>query len=132
MSQSKDGKSRVANWSIEADRTLVDLLVEHRVNNDGFANGNFTKEAWKSTVVKFNSISKLGYSLHHLKNRFKNLKKLYSLYLNLKNRTSGWGWDDEKHVPVPGDRETWEDLIAVCEWVLYDEFFISLLSVIHH
>ncbi|MQL97950.1 hypothetical protein Taro_030646, partial [Colocasia esculenta] len=25
---------------------------------------------------------------------------------------SGWGWDDDKHMPVPGDQETWEDLVA--------------------
>ncbi|MQL89240.1 hypothetical protein Taro_021813, partial [Colocasia esculenta] len=37
--------------------------------------------------------------------------KLYVLYLDLKNR-SGWGWDDDKHMPVPGDQETWEDLVA--------------------
>ncbi|MQM14422.1 hypothetical protein Taro_047353 [Colocasia esculenta] len=37
--------------------------------------------------------------------------KLYVLYLDLKNRF-GWGWDDDKHMSVPGDQETWEDLVA--------------------
>ncbi|MQL87919.1 hypothetical protein Taro_020476 [Colocasia esculenta] len=45
MGTRNGNKGRVANWSYEADCALLDILVEHKVNDDGFVNGNLTKEA---------------------------------------------------------------------------------------
>lgn len=113
MAAAKDGKSRVANWDNDMDRALLNILVEIKHTSDGFVSGTFTKTAWRSAVQKFNEVCRMTYTVSNLKNRFKNIKKVYCLYVSLKNK-SGWGWDEEKNMPIPGCEEEWEALIAVC------------------
>ncbi|MQM09797.1 hypothetical protein Taro_042669 [Colocasia esculenta] len=105
-------KGRVPNWREDGDQVLVDILVEHKVQHDGFVNGTFTKEAWRMALRQFNEKTQLSYTLSNLKNRFKNLKKWYAMYLNLKSR-SGWGWDDDKNMPVPPSEDAWEEMFAI-------------------
>ncbi|MQL70777.1 hypothetical protein Taro_003090 [Colocasia esculenta] len=105
-------KGRVPNWREDGDQVLVDILVEHKVQHDGFINGTFTKEAWRMALRQFNDKTHLSYTLSNLKNRYKNLKKWYAMYVNLKSR-SGWGWDDEKNMLVPPSEDAWDEMIAI-------------------
>ncbi|MQL96405.1 hypothetical protein Taro_029083 [Colocasia esculenta] len=105
-------KGRVPNWREDGDQVLVDILVEHKVQHDGFVNGTFTKEAWRLALRQFNDKTHLSYTLSNLKNRFKNLKKWYAMYVNLKSR-SDWGWDDERNMPVPPSEDAWDEMIAI-------------------
>ncbi|MQM04218.1 hypothetical protein Taro_037011 [Colocasia esculenta] len=105
-------KGRVPNWREDGDQVLMDILVEHKVQHDGFVNGTFTKEAWRMALRQFNDKTHLSYTLSNLKNRFKNLKKWYAMYVNLKSR-SGRGWDDEKNMPVPPSEDAWDEMIAI-------------------
>ncbi|MQL85793.1 hypothetical protein Taro_018325 [Colocasia esculenta] len=105
-------KVRVPNWREDGDQVLVDILVEHKVQHDGFVNETFTKEAWRMALRQFNDKTHLSYTLSNLKNRYKNLKKWYAMYVNLKSR-SGWGWDEEKNMPVPPLEDAWDEMIAI-------------------
>ncbi|MQL98412.1 hypothetical protein Taro_031123 [Colocasia esculenta] len=46
-----------------------------------------------------------------LKNRWRNIKKIYHIYKQLRTR-SGWGWDDERNLPVAPDEESIQVAIA--------------------
>ncbi|KAK1291735.1 hypothetical protein QJS10_CPB17g00361 [Acorus calamus] len=50
--------------------------------------------------------------MSHCKNRWKVLKQTFVLYQQLSNRT-GWGWDDEMKMVVPGDAKEWDRLILL-------------------
>nr|CAD1823000.1 unnamed protein product [Ananas comosus var. bracteatus] len=105
-----DTRTRSQNWSNILDVQLLGLMRdEHTFGN--CVNGSFTPIAWKRMVNDFNSRNNLNLTKQQLKNRFKVLKKIFNLYHSLANK-SGWGWNNDLHIPTPGDARIWNSVIA--------------------
>ncbi|MQL85745.1 hypothetical protein Taro_018284 [Colocasia esculenta] len=85
---------------------------DSRYTDVGWYNRTGIMRAVTMALRQFNEKTQLSYTLSNLKNRFKNLKKWYAMCLNLKSRF-GWGWDDEKNMPVPLSEDAWEEMFAI-------------------
>ncbi|KAL0919368.1 hypothetical protein M5K25_011459 [Dendrobium thyrsiflorum] len=92
--------SRNPRWPEEHNVVLAELLFEQFVN-ENICNGNLRKEERLGTFYIESSIMI----------RFKNMKADFRTLYQLTNR-SGWGWDEELHIPIATD-ELWDEIIQV-------------------
>ncbi|XP_020260664.1 uncharacterized protein LOC109836997 [Asparagus officinalis] len=112
QSQPEGGQSRprARNWIIDEDNYLLGILKEIvlKGKNNG---GHFTTEQWQNVTDEYkertgqNDRGKL-----QMQNRYKILKKQYSLNYKLRNK-SGWGWDEGKNMVIAPTAKDWEALI---------------------
>ncbi|MQL79050.1 hypothetical protein Taro_011490 [Colocasia esculenta] len=63
-------------------------------------------------VPEFNTTANVIKDKDSLKYRWRNIKKVYHIYEQLRTR-SGWGWDDEQNLPVPPDEESIQAAITI-------------------
>jgi len=105
--------SRIQNWTRERDTCLVGIMRQ-RFDAGDWANGSFTKNAWRQIVEDYNyANTENQVTLSQILNRWKVLKKEFNCFFNLRNK-SGWGWDYERHCPVAPDRESWMQVDCYC------------------
>uniref|UniRef100_A0A1D1ZLA8 Uncharacterized protein ylbA n=2 Tax=Anthurium amnicola TaxID=1678845 RepID=A0A1D1ZLA8_9ARAE len=104
-------RARVANWTTEMDSCLVRILKKQfyigRCNQ-----GTFSKDAWKEIVSAFKEATKLSFDKENCYNRWKTLRKDFILHSSLANR-SGWTWDYDRNVAVPGDQADWNTVLTL-------------------
>ena len=74
--------------------------------------GHFNKVGWKNLEDKF--AAKSGRKLEHLqlKNKWDNLKRSYTCFMELKHDATGLGWDYDNHT-VECDEGWWKEHLAV-------------------
>jgi Myb/SANT-like DNA-binding domain len=80
----------------------------------------FTTQEWNHICELHNVKEGRFRSSESIKNRIKTLKAEYINWRELANR-SGWGWDYEKHVPIPPHPDAWKVVTRVC--ILYIFYF---------
>lgn len=85
----RKGKGRAPNWIDFHDGKLLELSM-NQYDKNNISDGTFKPQAWNECVPIFNARIGLDYGRDQLYNRWKTLKKLYSLYDQLL-RKSGWG-----------------------------------------
>ncbi|KAI0501436.1 hypothetical protein KFK09_016381 [Dendrobium nobile] len=102
--------TRNPKWPEDHNAILGELLLEQHVNGN-FCNGNMRKEQWTSLVVVLNRRLRTNYTDSSVMIRFKNMKADFKTLYQLTNR-SGWGWDEELHIPVATD-ELWDEIQQV-------------------
>ncbi|KAL0925196.1 hypothetical protein M5K25_003510 [Dendrobium thyrsiflorum] len=69
------------------------------------------QEQWSTLVAALNRRLSSKYTESSVMIRFKNMKADFRALYQLTNR-SGWGWDEELHVPVAPD-ELWDEIVQV-------------------
>ncbi|KAL0910750.1 hypothetical protein M5K25_018834 [Dendrobium thyrsiflorum] len=99
--------TRNPKWPEDHNVILGELLLEQYVNGS-FCNGNMRKEHWASLVAVLNRRLSSNYTDSSVMIRFKNMKVDFRTLYQLTNR-SGWGWDEELHIPVATD-ELWDEI----------------------
>lgn len=87
-----------AQWSEEAEKSLIDILV-NEVRRGKRAENGFKKDSWTLATNVLNEKYGLGLSLTQVKNKINMIKKKYDVFLALKNN-SGFGWDGENQMPT--------------------------------
>ncbi|KAL0928984.1 hypothetical protein M5K25_000923 [Dendrobium thyrsiflorum] len=102
--------SRNPRWPEEHNVVLAELLYEQFVNGN-ICNGNLRREQWSKLVVVFNRRLGTFYTESSVMIRFKNMKADFRTLYQLTNR-SGWGWDEELHIPIATD-ELWDEIVQV-------------------
>ncbi|MQL86485.1 hypothetical protein Taro_019012, partial [Colocasia esculenta] len=104
------GKGQSQNWTLRQDRILLDLLIDVYHKSYG-SQGTFKAHVFQDILDQFNSTANVRKDKDSLKNRWRNIKKIYHIYEQLRTR-SGWGWDDEQNLPVAPDEESIQAAIA--------------------
>ncbi|MQL93085.1 hypothetical protein Taro_025727 [Colocasia esculenta] len=104
------GKGRSPNWTLRQDRILLDLLIDVHHKTYG-SQGTFKAHVFQDILHQFNTTANVIKDKDSLKYRWRNIKKVYHLYEQLRTR-SGWGWDGERNLPVPPDEESIQAAIA--------------------
>ncbi|KAL0916577.1 hypothetical protein M5K25_014101 [Dendrobium thyrsiflorum] len=100
--------TRNPKWPEDHNVILGELLMEQYVNGN-FCNGNLRKEQWSTLVAALNRLLGSKYTESSVMIKFKNMKADFRALYQLTNR-SGWGWDEELHVPVAPD-ELWDEIV---------------------
>lgn len=104
-------KPRIPNWTYRQDKILLDLLTDEYLKNYSHQ-GTFKKNAFGEICARFNADAGVRRDKNHLHTRFKNLKKQYHQYEQLRLR-SGWGWDEKRNMLTAPDDDAIQAAIAV-------------------
>ncbi|KAI0497401.1 hypothetical protein KFK09_020625 [Dendrobium nobile] len=110
ISSNPKSTSRIARWPEEHNVVLAELLYEQFVHGN-ICNGNLRKEQWPNLVNVLNRRLGTYYTDSSVMIRFKNMKADFRTLYQLTNR-SGWGWDEELHIPIATE-ELWEEIVQV-------------------
>ncbi|KAI0497482.1 hypothetical protein KFK09_020711 [Dendrobium nobile] len=110
ISNNPKSTSRIARWPEEHNVVLAELLYEQFVHGN-ICNGNLRKEQWPNLVNVLNRRLGTYYTASSVMIRFKNMKADFRTLYQLTNR-SGWGWDEELHIPIATE-ELWEEIVQV-------------------
>ncbi|ERN16562.1 hypothetical protein AMTRI_Chr11g153530 [Amborella trichopoda] len=96
---------RRLEWNPYWDEYFVVLMV-NQVNKGKKRESGFSKDAWRSMVIKFNR--KFNQTLHkqHLKHRYQYLKREYKIVKTLLDQT-GFAWDERRKI-VTAKTEAWD------------------------
>jgi hypothetical protein len=88
--------------------------------------GHLNKVSWKNVEAKF--FEKLGQKLEHLqlKNKWDNLKRSYTIFMELKNAATRLGWNVIRQT-VDCDDKWWEEHLVVSVTII--DYFV-LVSMI--
>ena len=105
------GKARAGNWTIDQDRVLLSLLRE-QFDKNNYILGSWKPCTWNEILPHFNVATHLDYDRDNLYNRWKTLKKNWLLYKDVCSK-SGWGWDSQTNMLIPGYEGAWVELIEV-------------------
>lgn len=98
-------------WQPSMDRYFIDLMLE-QARDGGRVDGVFRKQAWMEMIALFNAKFGFNYEIDVLKNRYKTLRRQYSVIKNLLD-LDGFVWDDTRQM-VTADDYVWQDYIKVC------------------
>ncbi|MQM18771.1 hypothetical protein Taro_051764 [Colocasia esculenta] len=104
------GKGRSPNWTFRQDKILLDLLIDEYHKSYG-SQGTFKAHVFLDILDRFNSTANVRMDKDCLKNCWRNIKKIYHIYEQLRTR-SGWGWDEERNLLVAPDEESIQAAIA--------------------
>ncbi|KAL0910311.1 hypothetical protein M5K25_021279 [Dendrobium thyrsiflorum] len=102
--------TRNPKWPEEHNVVVGKLLLEQYVNRN-FCNGNLRKDQWSILVAALNRRLGSNYTESSIMIQFKNMKSDFRALYQLTNH-SGWGWDDDLHMPIAPD-ELWDEIVQV-------------------
>ncbi|XP_031100307.1 L10-interacting MYB domain-containing protein [Ipomoea triloba] len=97
-------------WQPQMDLYFIHLMLD-QVKKGNRADGLFRREAWMEMITSFNAKFGFNYEVDILKNRFKSLRRQYSLINNLL-KMDGFVWDDARQMVTADDR-VWQDYIKI-------------------
>lgn len=123
------GIGRSPNWTLRQDKILLDLLIDEYQKNYA-SQGTFKSHVFQDILERFNNTACVRKNKDNLFNRWRNIKKVYHLYEQLRNR-SGWGWDEERNLPVPPDEDSVQAAIAVRQ-ILYLSMYTCMCLGCHY
>ncbi|KAF8376838.1 hypothetical protein HHK36_031504 [Tetracentron sinense] len=95
-------------WQPPMDRYFIDLMLD-QVHKENQIDGLFRKQAWMDMIALFNAKFGFKYDMDVLKNRYKTLRRQYSVIKNLLDQ-SGFFWDESRQM-VTADDYVWQDHI---------------------
>ncbi|XP_044377648.1 uncharacterized protein [Triticum aestivum] len=102
-----DLKSR-AQWNLELERALVEILLEHNTPYHRGGNG-WSGEVWNMMVRIFHARhSYVKFSKYQLQEKEKEIKREYKM-LREARKQSGVGWD-EMRCMIQADAHLWDEL----------------------
>ena len=103
--------SEKAAWDAVNVKHFIDICKEE-INAGNRPLGCFTPTGWKSLIVKFEARSGKKLTKVQLKNKWDNMKKDYTIFMELKIAASGLGWDDAKQT-VDCSATWWDEHLEV-------------------
>ena len=100
-----------AVWD-EANVVHFIAICKQEINDGNRPLGFFNTAGWKNLIQKFEAKSGKKLTKTQLKNKWDNMKKEYTWFMELKNAATGLGWDDAKQT-VDASKEWWDEHIQV-------------------
>jgi hypothetical protein len=94
-----------ADWSDANLRHFIDICK-------GEIEAGFNTASWKNLVDKFEGKTGKRLTKKQLKNKWNNMRKEYTWFMELKNAATRLGWDDAKQT-VDCSKEWWDEHLAV-------------------
>jgi hypothetical protein len=94
-----------ADWSDANLRHFIDIYK-------GEIEAGFNTSSWKNLVDKFEGKTGKRLTKKQLKNKWNNMRKEYTWFMELKNAATRLGWDDAKQT-VDCSKEWWDEHLAV-------------------
>jgi hypothetical protein len=101
-----------AQWDAEAARIFCECAA-NQVKKGNRPTKFLTPAGYKGLAEEFNAKTGRNYEKKQLKNRWDDLKSIYSAWVFYKNKSTGLGWDGEKQT-ITADDDQWAELIKVC------------------
>ena len=100
-----------ADWTTERTTSLLDFCYNEMIENPGSRgdNSGFKAQAWTQILNAFNETNHLQYTKNQLSSKFSDLKKEFSIFESLKNK-SGFGWNPLTKA-ICADPQSWDALI---------------------
>ncbi|XP_043721145.1 L10-interacting MYB domain-containing protein-like [Telopea speciosissima] len=95
-------------WQPPMDRYFIDLMLD-QVHQGNQNDGLFRKQAWMIMIANFNAKFGFKYDIEVLKNRYKSLRRQYSVLRSILDH-NGFVWDDTRKM-VTADDYVWQDYI---------------------
>jgi hypothetical protein len=93
-----------AVWDAVNVKHFIDICKEE-IDAGNRPIGCFSPTGWKNLIAKFEARSGKKLTKTQLKNKWDNLKKEYTIFMELKIAATGLGWDDAKQTVDCSD--TW-------------------------
>ncbi|XP_050204124.1 L10-interacting MYB domain-containing protein [Mercurialis annua] len=110
--RARNGNDRLRTiWTPEMDKYFIGLLLEQVSKGNKFDDHLFSKRAWKSMTLLFNSKFKFQYEKDVLKNRHKTLRNLYKAVKKLLDQ-NGFSWD-ENRLMITADNNVWDEYVKM-------------------
>jgi hypothetical protein len=100
-----------AVWDDANVKHFIDICKEE-LGLGNRPNGCFTRKGWKNLEEKFFARSGRKLVKSQLKNKLDNMKKDYTVFMELKIAATGLGWDDANQT-VACDNTWWDEHLAV-------------------
>ncbi|KAL2901238.1 hypothetical protein RDABS01_026320 [Bienertia sinuspersici] len=106
---STSDKNAPRRWTGKEDELLVKLLLDMNFEGKWKVDGGF-KSGYLTHLEKFFSekMPKSGFNASNIDSRLSYLKKKFNALLEIKNKGSGFGWDDNLKM-VTGDHKLFEE-----------------------
>ncbi|TVU07141.1 hypothetical protein EJB05_47183, partial [Eragrostis curvula] len=101
-----------ADWCDANLRHFIEI-VKKEIEDGNRPLGQYTRTAWKNVVAKYHEKTGLKQTKKQLRNKLDNLKKEYTLFMELKNSATGLGWNEAKQTVDCSD-EWWDEHFAKC------------------
>ncbi|PKU67375.1 L10-interacting MYB domain-containing protein-like [Dendrobium catenatum] len=99
---------RTPRWPDQHNEVFGELLFEQYLCGN-INDGILRRDMWKDLVGILNRRVEGNYTENSAQIRFKNMKADFRAVFQLANR-SGWGWDENLHLPIASD-EIWDEII---------------------
>jgi hypothetical protein len=100
-----------AVWDNATLKHFIDICKEELILGNR-PNGCFTRTGWKNLEDKLLARTGLKLVRSQLKNKLDNMKKDYTVFMELKNAATGLGWDDANQT-VECSSTWWDEHLAV-------------------
>jgi hypothetical protein len=100
-----------AVWDNATLKHFIDICKE-KLSLGNRPNGCFTRTGWKNLEDKLFARTGLKLVRSQLKNKLDNMKKDYTMFMELKNAATGLGWDDANQT-VDCSNTWWDEHLAV-------------------
>nr|XP_034586758.1 L10-interacting MYB domain-containing protein-like [Setaria viridis] len=101
-----------ADWCDANVRYFIDICKgEIEAGNRPF--GFFNRTGWKNVIFKHEEKTGQKLTKKQLKNKWDNMKKEYTWFMELKNSATGLGWNEAKRT-VECCKEWWDEHLARC------------------
>jgi hypothetical protein len=100
-----------AVWDNATLKHFIDICKEELILRNR-PNGCFTRIGWKNLEDKLLARTGLKLVRSQLKNKLDNVKKDYTVFMELKNAATGLGWDDANQT-VECSSTWWDEHLAV-------------------
>ncbi|TVU25213.1 hypothetical protein EJB05_27702, partial [Eragrostis curvula] len=101
-----------ADWCDANLRHFIEIMKKE-IEDGNRPLGQYTRTAWKNVVAKYHEKTGLKQTKKQLRNKLDNLKKEYTLFMELKNSATGLGWNEAKQTVDCSD-ECWDEHFAKC------------------
>jgi len=115
-----------AVWDNANVKHFIDICKEE-IGLGNRPQGCFTRNGWKNLEEKIFTRTGLKLVKTQLKNKIDNMKKDYTLFMELNNAATGLGWDDANQT-VACSNTWWEEHLAVSH-IFSMELNLSLLCI---
>ena len=108
------GNAQSSDWTMERTSSFLNFCYKDMTENPGSRGDNslkagFKAQAWTQILNAFNIANQVQYNKNQLSSKFSNLKKEFSTFESLKNK-SGFGWNPKTKV-IHAEPQSWDALI---------------------
>ncbi|XP_034586696.1 uncharacterized protein [Setaria viridis] len=101
-----------ADWCDANVRLFIDIC-KGEIEAGNRPLGFFNRTGWKNVISKHEEKTGQKLTKKQLKNKWDNMKKEYTWFMELKNSATGLGWNEAKRT-VECSKEWWDEHLARC------------------